>query len=74
MREYQQRRWRNAAATTLMARNSGTMGRWKGGMACAARDAVLRATPPALQLRQLDLVLGGARRGNGTRKTLTSRA
>ncbi len=69
LREYQQRRWRNAAATTLMARNSGTIGRWKGGVACAARDAVLRATPPALQLRQLDLVLGGAKRGNPRRGT-----
>jgi 2-polyprenyl-6-methoxyphenol hydroxylase-like FAD-dependent oxidoreductase len=66
MREYQQRRWRNAATTTLMARNSGSMGRWKGGMACAARDGVLRATPPALQLRQLDLVLGRARQVTGT--------
>jgi 2-polyprenyl-6-methoxyphenol hydroxylase-like FAD-dependent oxidoreductase len=65
LREYQNRRWRNAATTTLMARNSGTMGRWKGGMACAARDSVLRATPTALQLRQLDLVLGRARQANG---------
>jgi 2-polyprenyl-6-methoxyphenol hydroxylase-like FAD-dependent oxidoreductase len=65
LREYQNRRWRNAATTTLMARNSGTMGRWKGGMACAARDSVLRATPAALQLRQLDLVLGRAQQGNG---------
>jgi 2-polyprenyl-6-methoxyphenol hydroxylase-like FAD-dependent oxidoreductase len=65
IREYQQRRWRNAAATTLLARNSGTMGRWKGGIACAARDGVLRAMPSALQLRQLDLVLGGARQCNG---------
>lgn len=73
MREYQQRRWRNAAAATLLARNSGSMGRWKGGVACAARDAVLRATPSAVQLRQLDVVLGGARRGNGTRHALTSR-
>ncbi len=69
LREYQQRRWRNAAATTLMARNTGSMGQWKGGMACAARDALMRATPPALLLRQLDLVLGGARRGNGRRGT-----
>ena len=69
MREYQQRRWRNAATTTLMARNSGTMGRWKGGIACAARDTALRVTPSALQLRQLDLVLGGASRGNRRRGT-----
>jgi 2-polyprenyl-6-methoxyphenol hydroxylase-like FAD-dependent oxidoreductase len=65
LREYQQRRWRNAATTTLMARNSGTVGRWKGGMACAARDSVLRAMPAGLQLRQLDLVLGRARQLNG---------
>jgi 2-polyprenyl-6-methoxyphenol hydroxylase-like FAD-dependent oxidoreductase len=64
LREYQQRRWRNAAATTLLARNAGSMGRWKGSMTCAARDTLLRATPSALQLRQLDLVLGGPRRVN----------
>jgi 2-polyprenyl-6-methoxyphenol hydroxylase-like FAD-dependent oxidoreductase len=57
LREYQQRRWRNAATTTLIARNTGAMGQWKGRIACAARDAVMRATPLSLQLRQFDVVL-----------------
>jgi 2-polyprenyl-6-methoxyphenol hydroxylase-like FAD-dependent oxidoreductase len=57
LREYQQRRWRNAATTTLIARNTGTMGQWKGRMTCAARDAMLRATPLSLQFRQLDVIL-----------------
>jgi 2-polyprenyl-6-methoxyphenol hydroxylase-like FAD-dependent oxidoreductase len=70
LRDYQQRRWRNAAAATLIARNTGTMGQWKGGMACAARDALMRGTPSALQLRQLDLVLGGARRLAGSQRLL----
>ncbi len=69
LREYQQRRWRNAATVTLIARNAGTMGQWKGGVACAARNALMRAMPPALQLRQLDLVLGGAQLGSGRRGT-----
>ena len=57
LREYQQRRWRNAATTTLIARNTGAMGQWKGRMTCAARDAMMRATPLSLQLRQLDVIL-----------------
>ncbi|HME67927.1 MAG TPA: FAD-dependent monooxygenase, partial [Streptosporangiaceae bacterium] len=55
---YQRRRWRNAAATTLIARNVGAMGQWKGRSACAVRDVLMRTTPRSVQLRQLDLVLG----------------
>jgi 2-polyprenyl-6-methoxyphenol hydroxylase-like FAD-dependent oxidoreductase len=57
MREYQQRRWSNAAITTLIARNTGATGQWKGRMTCAARDAMMRAAPLSLQLRQLDIIL-----------------
>lgn len=57
LREYQRRRWRNAAAATLFARNSGSMGQWQGRIACAARDGLMRGLPLSLQLRQLDLVL-----------------
>jgi len=57
LREYQQRRWRNAATTTLIARNTGAMGQWKGRITCAARDAMMRVTPLSLQLRQFDVVL-----------------
>ena len=57
LREYQQRRWRNAATTTLIARNTGAMGQWKGRFTCAARDAMMQATPLSLQLRQFDVVL-----------------
>jgi len=57
LREYQQRRWRNAATTTLLARNTGAMGQWKGRITCTARDAMLRATPLSVQLRQLDVIL-----------------
>jgi 2-polyprenyl-6-methoxyphenol hydroxylase-like FAD-dependent oxidoreductase len=64
LREYQQRRWRNAATTTLMARNTGTTGQWEGRIASAARDALMRALPLSVQLRQLDLVLGSARHAN----------
>ena len=58
LREYQKARWRNAAITTLMARQMGSMGQWEGRIACAVRDAVTRAMPLSLQLRQLDLVVG----------------
>ena len=58
LQEYQQRRWRNAAATTLITRTAGAIGQWKGRITCTARDAVMRATPLSLQLRQLDAILG----------------
>lgn len=58
LQAYQRRRWRNAAASTLIARRVGAMGQWQGRAACAARDALMRNTPRSVQLRQLDLVLG----------------
>ena len=58
LRTYQKARWRNAAITTLMARQMGSMGQWEGRIACAARDASTRAMPLSLTLRQLDLVVG----------------
>jgi 2-polyprenyl-6-methoxyphenol hydroxylase-like FAD-dependent oxidoreductase len=58
LREYQRRRWRTAARITLLARNTGRMGQWNGRLTCATRNALLRAMPPSLQLRQLDLVMG----------------
>jgi 2-polyprenyl-6-methoxyphenol hydroxylase-like FAD-dependent oxidoreductase len=58
LRQYQQRRWRNAATTTLMARTMGTMGQWEGPVTCTARNTLTRAIPLSLQLRQFDLVLG----------------
>jgi 2-polyprenyl-6-methoxyphenol hydroxylase-like FAD-dependent oxidoreductase len=58
VRDYQQRRWRNAAITTLMARTMGAMGQWEGRLPCTARNTLTRALPLPLQLRQLDLVLG----------------
>jgi 2-polyprenyl-6-methoxyphenol hydroxylase-like FAD-dependent oxidoreductase len=61
LRDYQQRRWRNAALTTLLARNMGTMGQWNGRITCTARNTLTRAIPLSLQLRQFDLVLGGTR-------------
>jgi 2-polyprenyl-6-methoxyphenol hydroxylase-like FAD-dependent oxidoreductase len=57
LRSYQRRRWRNAATTTLIARQVGAMGQWKGRGTCAVRDVLMRATPRSVQLRQLDLVL-----------------
>jgi 2-polyprenyl-6-methoxyphenol hydroxylase-like FAD-dependent oxidoreductase len=68
LREYQQRRWRNAATTTLIARNTGAMGQWKGRLTCAARDAMMQATPLSLQLRQFDVVLR-PRQVSGQRRT-----
>jgi 2-polyprenyl-6-methoxyphenol hydroxylase-like FAD-dependent oxidoreductase len=73
LREYQQRRWRNAAITTLMARAMGTMGQWDGRMTCAARNTLTRAIPLSLQLRQFDLVLGGPRQASRQRTTSRSR-
>ena len=70
LREYQQRRWRNAATTTLIARNTGATGQWQGLITCAARDALMRAMPLSLQLRQFDLILGAARRPSRQRSTL----
>ena len=57
LRAFQRRRWRNAAAATLIARNVGAMGQWQGRTACAVRDVLMRTTPRSVQLRQLDLVL-----------------
>jgi 2-polyprenyl-6-methoxyphenol hydroxylase-like FAD-dependent oxidoreductase len=68
LREYQQRRWRKAATTTLIARNMGTTGQWQGLITCAARDALLRAMPLSLQLRQFDLILDAARQPNRQRR------
>ena len=64
LREYQQRRWRNAAITTLMARTMGAMGQWEGRMTCTARNTLTRAIPLSLQLRQFDLVLGATRQAS----------
>jgi 2-polyprenyl-6-methoxyphenol hydroxylase-like FAD-dependent oxidoreductase len=72
LREYQQRRWRNAAITTLMARTMGAMGQWEGRRTCAARNALTRALPLSLQLRQFDLVLGAARQDGSRRRTSRS--
>ena len=64
IRDYQQRRWRNAAATTLMARNMGAMGQWTRHTACTARNTLIRSIPLSLQLRQFDLVLGAPRQAS----------
>jgi 2-polyprenyl-6-methoxyphenol hydroxylase-like FAD-dependent oxidoreductase len=61
IRDYQQRRWRNAAVVTLMARNMGAMGQWKGHTICTVRNALIPSVPLSLQLRQFDLVLGTPR-------------
>ncbi len=61
LRTYQQRRWRNAATATMLARIFGRTGQWDGRLSCAARDALLRTIPTSLQLRQLDLVVGRRR-------------
>ena len=55
---YQRQRWRNAAFTTMLARAFGTMGQLDRHLTCGARDALVRATPLSVQLRQLDLVVG----------------
>ena len=55
---YQQQRWRNAAITTMLARAFGTMGQLDRHLTCGARDALVRAMPLSVQLRQLDLVVG----------------
>jgi 2-polyprenyl-6-methoxyphenol hydroxylase-like FAD-dependent oxidoreductase len=55
---YQRRRWRNAAFTTLLARTFGNMGQLDRQLTCGARNALVRAMPLSLQLRQLDLVVG----------------
>ena len=64
IRDCQQRRWRNAAAATLMARNMGAMGQWKRHTACTARSTLIRSIPLPLQLRQFDLVLGAPRQAS----------
>ena len=62
LRDYQRRRWRNAAISTMMARTLGAMGQWDGRVMCTARNSLARAMPLALQLRQFDLLLGNAGR------------
>jgi 2-polyprenyl-6-methoxyphenol hydroxylase-like FAD-dependent oxidoreductase len=69
LREYQQRRRRNAAITTLMARTMGTMGQWEGRITCTSRNTLTRAIPLSLQLRQFDLVLGATRQASRQRRT-----
>lgn len=69
LREYQRRRWRNAAFNTLMARTVGTMGQWDGRITCTARNSLTRALPLSMQLRQFDLVLGAARPASRQRRT-----
>jgi len=55
---YQRRRWRNAGLTTVLARTFGAMGQLDRHLTCGARDALIRAMPLSVQLRQLDLVVG----------------
>jgi 2-polyprenyl-6-methoxyphenol hydroxylase-like FAD-dependent oxidoreductase len=69
LHDYQQRRWRNAAITVLMARTMGAMGQWDGRTTCTARNTLTRAIPLPLQLRQFDLVLGAPRQARGHRTT-----
>ena len=57
---YQRQRWRNAALTTLLARTFGGMGQLDRHLTCATRNALVRAMPLSVQLRQLDLVVGQA--------------
>lgn len=64
IRDYQQRRWRNAAAATLMARNMGAIGQWNRHTVCTARNTLIRSIPLSLQLRQFDLVLGAPRQAS----------
>jgi 2-polyprenyl-6-methoxyphenol hydroxylase-like FAD-dependent oxidoreductase len=56
--DYQRQRWRNATLTTVLARTFGRMGQADRHLSCAARDALVRALPLPVQLRQLDLVVG----------------
>jgi 2-polyprenyl-6-methoxyphenol hydroxylase-like FAD-dependent oxidoreductase len=56
--DYQRHRWRNAALITMLARTFGRMGQADSHLSCAARDALVRAMPLPVQLRQLDLVVG----------------
>jgi 2-polyprenyl-6-methoxyphenol hydroxylase-like FAD-dependent oxidoreductase len=67
--DYQRRRWRNAALTTFLARTFGNMGQLDRPLTCGARDALVKAMPLSVQLRQLDLVVGRP----PTRKTAESR-
>jgi 2-polyprenyl-6-methoxyphenol hydroxylase-like FAD-dependent oxidoreductase len=69
LREYQQRRWRNAATTTLMARTMGAMGQWERPVTCTARNTLTRAIPLSLQLRQFDVVLGATRHASKQRRS-----
>ena len=69
LHEYQQRRRRNAAITTLMARNTGAVGQWEGRIPCTVRNALTRAMPLSLQLRQFDLVLGATQQAGRQRRT-----
>jgi 2-polyprenyl-6-methoxyphenol hydroxylase-like FAD-dependent oxidoreductase len=55
---YQRQRRRNAAITTMVARSMAATGQRHGRLSCAARDAMIRALPLPVLLRQLDLVVG----------------
>jgi len=42
----------------MLARTFGNMGQLDRQLTCGARDALVRAMPLSVQLRQLDLVVG----------------
>lgn len=51
---YQARRSGRARAITLQSRQVGRTGQWRHPLACWLRDGLLRSTPAALHLRQLE--------------------
>jgi 2-polyprenyl-6-methoxyphenol hydroxylase-like FAD-dependent oxidoreductase len=54
---YRRSRYRNAAVAVLFSRIWGGAGQMEGRLTCAIRDALVKAMPLPLQLRQLDLVV-----------------
>jgi 2-polyprenyl-6-methoxyphenol hydroxylase-like FAD-dependent oxidoreductase len=65
LRVYEDRRAPRTARLVRQSRLLGRVGQLDGALACRARDVLLRLTPPAVQLRQLETVVGSAQEGAG---------
>ena len=55
---YQARRLPRTSAIVRRSRQIGRVSQWSNPLACRLREALLRITPPAAQLRQLDWIVG----------------
>jgi 2-polyprenyl-6-methoxyphenol hydroxylase-like FAD-dependent oxidoreductase len=58
LRAYEARRIPRTSAIVRQARRLGRMGQWAHPVACAVRNALVRATPAAVTVRTLESIVG----------------